>query len=209
MFEESVKAMGHLNIGLTALEPMGVKYLKTGFPFHGFNIHSLIFRREFRPEQQQEPDQPKFVLKLVDGTMYDDVFKYQNSIVKLPRSEFDNVLLKASTHLTAAIKDGVVVGYGAIQVDPNGANWRISPLHADAPEISEALLGHLVSQIPDGYKAKIQVPDVNKVFVIKTLATKGFFEESDAIMMRLHNKRKVTLPLPKIMAIWNIDNSYP
>ena len=45
MFEESIKSMKHLNIGLSAFEPMASKYLTSGFPIHGFNIHNLVYKR--------------------------------------------------------------------------------------------------------------------------------------------------------------------
>ena len=84
-----------------------------------------------------------FVLKPIDSSLEEDILAYQNSVIKVPRCEFRDVFLKVSCHITAAIKDGCrMVGYGALQ--EAGNNWRISPVHGENMEISEALLGFLV-----------------------------------------------------------------
>ena len=209
MFAESTKAMQHLNIGLTAGEPMTSKYLKTGFPVHGFNIHNANYRRESRIEATNLSDKLDRSIKLeaVNDAMHEDIFLYQNSVMKVPKSEFYDIFLKVSSHVIAAIKDGAIVGYGALQ--ETGENFRISPVHGETLEISGALLGYLVSLIPDGFKAVIPVPDVNKQFVNKTMEGSGFLEQSDDVMKRLYSKRNVVLPFHKIASIWNLDSIYP
>ena len=139
--------------------------------------------------------------------MHEDIFLYQNSVVKVPKSEFYDVLLKVSSHVIAVIKEGAIVGYGAVK--KFGENFRISPVHAETLEISEALLGYLASLIPDGFKAVVPVPDVNKQLVNQTMATSGFLDESDDVMKRLYSKRNVASPFHKITSIWNLDSIYP
>ena len=141
---------------------MASKYLKTGFPVHGFNIHNVTYRRESRTEATNLSDKLDRSIKLqaVNVAMHEDSFLYQNSVIKVPKSEFYDIFLKVSSHVIAAIKDGAIVGYGALQ--KTGENFRISPVHAETLEISGALLGYLASLIPDRFKAVIPVPDVNK-----------------------------------------------
>ena len=207
MFEKSIKAMEHLNIGLTAREPMASKYLKTGFPIHGFNIHNIYYKRNSEPMKKNDTGQVDFILKPVDSPVYEDVLVYHNSVIKMPGCEFRDVFLKASSHLTAALKDGAIVGYGALQQTRN--NWRVSPLHAETKEISEVLLECLVSQIPEGYKAVMSTPEVNKKFVNKVMERNGFQEESEDILKRLYSEREVKLEFSKIISIWNLDSIYP
>ena len=74
---------------------MTSKYLKGYFPFYGYAIRSLIFKR--KPEELSEgwENQEKLpadvTLKPVDASMYTDVLKYQNSVVKTPEQEFNEV----------------------------------------------------------------------------------------------------------------------
>ena len=87
MFDASVKALEPRNIALTSREPMTSKYLKGYFPFYGYAIRSLIFKRKAEQpsaaRENQEKPPSDVTLKPVDTSMYTDVLKYQNSVVKL------------------------------------------------------------------------------------------------------------------------------
>ena len=211
MFDASVKALEPRNIALTSREPMTSKYLKGYFPFCGYAIRSLIFKRKAEQPSAARENQEKLpsdvTLKQVDTSMYTDVLKYQNSVVKTAEQEFNEVFQKVSSHMTVAIKDGgAVVGFGALQEMAN--HFRLTPLYAESEEIARKLIGHLLGQVTQGYTVLITIPLVQREFINNVFEASGFNLESEAFIDKIYSKRNVEISFEKLFSFWNIEAVY-
>ncbi len=207
MWEASVKAMQPRNIGLISTEVMAPKYMKSGFPIHAFDILSLCYIRHKEPAKGFHQDDPDLVLQTVDDSLQADVFQYQNSVVAMPECEFKNVFLKVSSQVTAAVNDGTVVGYGAIQ--KSGDDWRIAPLHSESKSAAKFLLHSLLSIVQKGSKVILHVLGSNRDFIHKVAKGNGLTLQSEITFKRLQSKRNVDLDIHKIFAVWNLDSIFP
>ena len=206
-----MKALEPRNIALTSREPMTSKYLKGYFPFYGYAIRNLIFKR--KPQQpstareNQEKPPSDVTLKPVDASMYTDVLKYQNSVVKTAELEFNEVFQKGSSHVTVAIKDGgAVVGFGGLQKMAD--HFRLTPLYAESEEIAGSLIGHLLGQVTQGYTVLITTPLAQREFINDFFETSGFTLESEAFIDKIYSKRNVAISFEKLFSFWNIEAVY-
>ena len=211
MFDASVKALEPRNIALTSREPMTTKYMKGYFPFYGYAIRSLIFKRKGEEpspgRENRHKSPPGVVLKPIDASMYTDVLKYQNSVVKTPVQQYKEVFQKVSSHVTAAIKDGgTVVGFGALQELAD--YFRLTPVYAENKEIARNLIGHLLVQVTHGYDVLITTPLVQRGFMIDVFEANGFTLESEAFIDKIYSKRNVEVNFEKLFSFWDIENVY-
>ena len=211
IFNASVKALEPRDIALTSREPMTSKYLKGYFPFYGYAICSLIFKR--RPEEpsegwkNQEKPPADVTLKPVDASMYTDVLKYQNSVVKTPEREFNEVFQKVSSNVTVAIKDGsAVVGFGALQEMAD--HFRLNPLYSESQQVAHKLIGHLLGQVTQGYTVMIPIPLAQREFINSVFEASSFTLDSEAFIDKIYSKQNVEISFEKLFAFWNMEAVY-
>ena len=166
----------------------------------------MVYKRGRGKPRDQPPEKLNFDLKPVEPSMHKDVFTYLNSVFKISEQDFYEVFLKVSSHLTAAIKDGVLVGFGALQEMAD--HVKITPLYAESKEIVEVLLKHLASQIPDDKTAVVPLPDVNRASVNQMMERSGYQIESEAFIDKIYTKRKVELNFEKVFSFWYFEAVY-
>ncbi len=203
---------------------MASKYRGAGFPVHSFDIHIMTFKpcREDTmatgsnrhgndaviQETVAESSSSGVAFQSVEESQFEQVFKYLNSVVQIPRCEFQNVFLKVSNHTMVAVKGGDIVGFGAIQVMGHSMA-RLSPLYTENTDIAKTFLKYLLSQVPAESDVTLQVPDVQVKFVSMVIEECGFQAESSIVLKRLHSETKVELPFEKLFSLWNLDSVYP
>ncbi len=191
---------------------------------HSFDTHKFIFRRNSSKNRTSAIHVPgaskegTFVvaqgspyqveLQPAEESQFEQVSKYLNSVVQIPRYEFQNVFLKASMQMIVAMKGGDITGFGAVQL-LQGSLARLSPLYAESTCVAKALFDNLLNQIPVEYNVAIQVPDVQVDLVTRVMGEHDFQVESEFIGRRLHSKAKVELPFEKLFCLWNLASIYP
>ena len=138
--------------------------------------------------------------------MYTDALKYQNSIVKTPEQEFNEVFQKVSSHVTVAIKDDSgVVGFGALQEMAD--HFRLTPLRRKWGNRPQSDWLSFRSSDPGLYHADHH-PLMQRDFINNVFEASGFTLESEAFIDKIYSKQNVEISFEKLFSFWNIEAVY-
>ena len=210
LFDISVKALEPRNIAVTSREPMTSKYRKGYFPFYGYTIRRQFYKRKLSDTSATEKIQEnsEITLEAFKTPMHTQVMSYQNSILKTPEREFNEVFLKVSSHVTAAIKDGAVVGFGALQGRMLRNLYHLSPIYAENGQIASLLINHLLAQVPQEHHVMVCVPEEHQAFINDAFGANGFTLESEAFVDKVYSKSNLEINFEKVFCVSGISKLF-
>lgn len=158
LWRHGMDYLGRRNIGLDGVVAQQDNYRKSGFTWAHRNI-----RFEAPPIETAPHDVKHGVIEPVARLPFTELEAYDRRFFPAPRRAFlERWIAGTGTHALALIRDGALVGYGAIL--PARAGAKIGPLFADDERAAETLFHALARHVSIG-PIILDVPEPNRAAV--------------------------------------------
>lgn len=178
------------NIGLNGVVAQQENYKKSGFQ---------ISYRHIRYEAVGGGVAPDGIVEL-KTVPFEKLVAYDQELFPAERKQFLRLWIKQpNSAALGVIRDGHVVGYGAIRQSHTG--FRIGPLNADDEHIAEQLLLALLAFGSDA-PVFLDVPDANPeaIKLAQRYGMKPLFE-----IAQMYNKEIPNLPINRVFAVTSLE----
>ncbi len=195
IWNAALKYLEGRNIGLDGVVDQQDNYKKSGFKLAYRNIrYSGVVGSTHFPNDLIIVDLAKVPFNEVNNYdkqfFPDDRMMFLMSWISQPKGKA----------IGALNKTGKLIGYGVIRECRSG--YKIGPLFADSHEIAESLLETLKSNVPEGTKIFLDIPEVNAeaIALVKRYNMEIVFETA-----RMYTGEIPELPVNKIFGVTTFE----
>lgn len=193
IWNEAIKYLGNINIGLDGVLAQQENYKKSGFKFAYRNIR---FQGKATGVKANYKD-------IVDLSFipFDQLISYDNKIFPASRPQFLQCWINQPESLAiGTLQYNKITGYGVIRKCRKG--YKIGPLFADNEIIADKLFLTLNGFVEKGTEIYLDVPEINPASI--TLA-KRYRMEIVFETARMYSKNPLNLPINKIYGVTSFE----